>query len=94
MGMPVGDYLGSEGFSADLTQTDIELHFSLSELDRRAVGRHRRAMNRLGIALQIGYLRLTGVNRHSSLQFAPNAHCRQLTEFTAMALIQRASNSY
>ena len=23
MGMPVGDYLGSEGFSADLTQTDI-----------------------------------------------------------------------
>ena len=51
MGMPVGDYLGGEGFSADLTQTDIDLHFSLSELDRRAVGRHRRAMNRLGIAL-------------------------------------------
>ena len=49
--MRVGDCLGSEGFSEDLTQTDIELHFSLSELDRRAVGRHRRAMNRLGIAL-------------------------------------------
>ena len=63
--MPVGDYLGSEGFSAGLTQTDIELHFSLSELDRRAVGRHRRAMNRQGIALQIGYLRLTGLPLNS-----------------------------
>ena len=34
------------------------------------------------------------VNGHNSLQSATNAHCRQLTEFTATAFIQRSSNSH
>ena len=34
------------------------------------------------------------VNGHNSLQSATNAHCRQLTEFTATSFIQRSSNSH
>jgi hypothetical protein len=61
---PFRQYLGWERFP-DLTAHEIAGCFTLSDLARRAVLRRRRALNRLGVALQIGFLRLTGAPLNS-----------------------------
>ena len=53
-------FLGSEGFPEGLSTSEIAHFFSLSEDELHTVRTHRRALNRLGVALQIGFLRLTG----------------------------------
>ena len=53
-------FLGSEGFPEGLSTSEIAHFFSLSEDGLHTVRTHRRALNRLGVALQIGFLRLTG----------------------------------
>jgi TnpA family transposase len=58
-------YLGCEGFPEGLNASEIAHFFCLSEDELRAVRTHRRALNRLGVALQIGYLRLTGTALNS-----------------------------
>ena len=60
MDAPLQQYLGWERFPDDLTDPEIAYFFSLAEEEQRTVDRRRRPLNRLGVALQIGFLRLTG----------------------------------
>jgi hypothetical protein len=60
MDAPLRQYLGWERFPENLTEPEIAHFFSLSVEIRRTVQRHRRPLNRLGVALQIGFLLLTG----------------------------------
>jgi hypothetical protein len=53
-------YLGQERFSDALSTMEIEHFFSLSEDERAAVRRRRTVLNRLALALQIGFLKMTG----------------------------------
>jgi TnpA family transposase len=53
-------YLGWERFPENLTDSEIEVFFTLSEEEHRAVRGRRRSVNRLAIALQIGFMRMTG----------------------------------
>ncbi len=57
--------LGREGFPDGLSASEVAQFFSLSEDELHAVRTHRRALNRLGVALQIGYRRLTGTALNS-----------------------------
>lgn len=65
------DYLGWERFPEDLSSTEIAHFFSLSDDERLAVFHHRRAVNRLGVTLQIGYLRMTGLPLNSVEMIPP-----------------------
>lgn len=65
MAMDHRAYLGREGFLQGLGASEVAQFFSLSEDELHAVRTHRRALNRLGVALQIGYLRLTGTALNS-----------------------------
>ena len=70
MDAPFRQYLGWERFPENLTEPEVA-HFSLPEDEGRAVHRRRRPLNRLGVALQIGFLRLTGVPLNSVEMIPP-----------------------
>jgi TnpA family transposase len=53
-------YLGEERFPNALSAMEIEHFFTLGEDELAAVRRRRRVLNRLALALQIGFLKLTG----------------------------------
>lgn len=65
MDAPLRQYLGWERFPDALPQPEIVHFFSLCEDERRTVNRRRRPLNRLGVALQIGFLRLIGTPLNS-----------------------------
>jgi len=69
--VPFRQYLGWERFPENLTEPEVAHYFSLSEDDRRAVHRRRRPLNRLGVALQVGFLRLTGAPLNSVEMIPP-----------------------
>jgi TnpA family transposase len=69
--VPLRQYLGWERFPANLTEAEVASFFSLSGDQRRAVCRRRRPLNRLGLALQIGFLRLTGASLNSVEMIPP-----------------------
>jgi len=69
--VPFRQYLGWERFPENLTEPEVAHFFSLSEDDRRAVHRRRRPLNRLGVALQVGFLRLTGAPLNSVEMIPP-----------------------
>ena len=71
MDAPFRQYLGCERFPEILTEPEVAHFFSLSEDDRRAVRRRRRPLNRLGVALQVGFLRLTGAPLNSVEMIPP-----------------------
>ena len=71
MDAPLRQYLGWERFPENLTEPEIAHFFSLSVEIRRTVQRHRRPLNRLGVALQIGFLRLTGALLNSVEMIPP-----------------------
>ena len=71
MDVPLRQYLGWERFPANLTEADVAYFFSFSEDERRTVHRRRRPLNRLGVALQIGFLRLTGAPLNSVEMIPP-----------------------
>ena len=71
MDAPLRQYLGWERFPDDLTEPVVAHFFSLGEDERRAVDRRRRPLNRLGVALQIGFLRLTGTPLNSVEMIPP-----------------------
>lgn len=71
MDAPFRQYLGWERFPENLAEPEVAHFFSLSEDDRRAVHRRRRPLNRLGVALQIGFLRLTGAPLNSVEMIPP-----------------------
>lgn len=64
MDAPFRQYSVCERFPENLTEPEVAHFFSLSEDDRRAVRRRRRPLNRLGVALQVGFLRLTAAPTH------------------------------
>ena len=53
-------FLGLDAVPASLTLAEIEFFFAPTEQDRAFVGNRRRPLTRLGLILQIGFLRLTG----------------------------------
>ena len=53
-------YLGRERFPDALSAMEIEHFFALGEDEFAAVRRRRRVLNRLALALQIGFLKMTG----------------------------------
>ena len=75
-------YLGRHAFPADVTDFELRQAFTFDELEREEIRRSFRSRLRIGVALQLGFLRLTGttldlleyvpttVLRHVGLQFA------------------------
>lgn len=53
-------YLGKRDIPSDLSAFDIDFFFSLSPGDRAAVCTRRGPMNRLGAALQLFVVRMSG----------------------------------
>ncbi|WP_416153205.1 DUF4158 domain-containing protein [Thalassobaculum sp. OXR-137] len=53
-------FLGLDAVPASLTLAEIEFFFAPTEQDQAFVGNRRRPLTRLGLILQIGFLRLTG----------------------------------
>ncbi|MCR9178512.1 MAG: Tn3 family transposase [Alphaproteobacteria bacterium] len=53
-------YLGLESVPAALTSAEIEFFFAPGEQARWLIGNRRRPLTRLGLILQIGFLRMTG----------------------------------
>lgn len=63
---PMGDrYLGRERFPDALSAMEIEHFFTLGEDEFAIVRRRRRVLNRLALALQIGFLKMTGTTLNS-----------------------------
>jgi TnpA family transposase len=58
-------FLGWEDFPDGLGEFEIRQFFTLSADELQAVRRRRRPLNRLGVALQIGRMRLTGTPMNS-----------------------------
>ena len=52
-------YLGLKQIPTTLSAVEIEHYFTLSPSEMAIVGTRRRPLNRLGVALQIGFLRMT-----------------------------------
>jgi hypothetical protein len=53
-------YLGIEAIPDTMTEAEIEFSFRLDPEGRRLVASRRRPMTRLGLALHIGFLRMSG----------------------------------
>jgi TnpA family transposase len=53
-------FLGLSQFPAELSSFEVEQFFTLSPKEYEAVSTRRRPLNRLGVALQMGFLRMTG----------------------------------
>ena len=70
-------YLGLKQFPASLSSVEIEHYFTLSESELKYVSDRRRPLNRLGVALQIGFLRMTGQTLNS-FQMVPRAVLKHL----------------
>jgi TnpA family transposase len=58
-------FLGWEGFPDALGEFEVRQFFTLSPGELHAVRRRRRPFNRLGVALQIGHMRVTGTPMNS-----------------------------
>ena len=80
MDAPFRQYLGWVRLPENLTEPEVAHFFSLSEDDRRAVHRRRRPLNRLGVALQVGFLRLTGAPLNSVEMIPPQVLAHLGTE--------------
>ena len=81
MDMPLRQYLGWDRFPENLTESEVIYFFSFSEDQRQVVNRRRRPLNRLGVALQIGFLRLTGVPLNSVEMIPPQVLAHLGAEF-------------
>jgi hypothetical protein len=64
-------YLGWEHFPVGLDETEIAAFFALGEGDLATVQAHRRDTNGLAIAIQIGYMRMTGLALNSVEMIPP-----------------------
>lgn len=65
-------YLGAERFPATLSALEIEHFFTLEAAELAAARRRRGPMNRLAVALQIGFIKMTGTPLNS-VQLIPAA---------------------
>ncbi|GGI91878.1 hypothetical protein GCM10007973_30140 [Polymorphobacter multimanifer] len=64
-------YLGWEHFPVGLDEAEIAVFFALAEADLAAIKVHRLDTNRLAVAIQIGYMRMTGVALNSVEMIPP-----------------------
>lgn len=64
-------YLGWDHFPAMLEALEIETFFTLGDEELAAIQNHRRDMNRLAVAIQIGYMRMTGMALNSVEMIPP-----------------------
>lgn len=64
-------YLGWGHFPVGLDEAEIAVFFALGEADLAAIRTHPRDPNRLAIAIQIGYIRMTGVALNSVQMIPP-----------------------
>ncbi|MEM6416115.1 MAG: DUF4158 domain-containing protein, partial [Pseudomonadota bacterium] len=64
-------FLGARDIPADLSAFDIEFCFSLSDYDLSALASRRGALNRLGAALQLCFIRTAGRFLNSSKLVSP-----------------------
>ncbi|MFN2255977.1 MAG: DUF4158 domain-containing protein [Candidatus Promineifilaceae bacterium] len=58
-------FLGRRAFPRQLSLFEIEQFFSFSAEELQAIRSRRGALNRLGCALQVGFLRMTGCQLNS-----------------------------
>ena len=56
-------YLGFESFPDALSALDIEHFFTLEPAELLEIGRRCGSMNRLAVALQVGFVKMTGTPR-------------------------------
>jgi hypothetical protein len=78
-------YLGHTAFPKDITEFEIREFFTLSAADLRAIRVDSNRKSRLALALQIGFLRLTGTTL-DTYEYIP----RSVLECVAMQLKVRA----
>ena len=65
-------YLGWDHFPAMLEALEIESFFTLVGEELAVIQAHRRDTNRLAIAIQVGYMRMTGMALNS-VEMIPSA---------------------
>ena len=53
-------WLGLKQFPAEPSSFDLDQYFTVDAADQQIVASRRRSTHRLGIALQIGFIRMTG----------------------------------
>ena len=73
-------YLGFGGFPDALSALEIEQFFGLDPTALAEVGRRRGAMNRLAVALQIGFVRITGAPLNCDRSRLPETRTCTLVE--------------
>ena len=70
-------WLGLTQFPTELSAFDLDQFFTLDAADQQIVATRRRSLHRLGIALQIGFIRMTG-GTLDALQIVPSAALRHV----------------
>ena len=80
-------YLGQERYPDALSAIEVEHFFTLGEEEFAAVRRRRRVLNRLALALQIGFLKMTG-GTLNSVEIPNHAVAEALQRFGRSRCIQ------
>ncbi len=70
-------WLGLTQFPTELAAFDLDQFFTLDAADQQIVATRRRSLHRLGIALQIGFIRMTGCTL-DAVQIVPSAALRHV----------------
>lgn len=83
-------YLGLAKFPTNLTAAEIDEMFTLADDIAQVMGVRRTPLTRLGLVLQIGFLRLTGRSLNS-VQMIPSAVLRRTGQTAGIAAPQLAS---
>jgi hypothetical protein len=81
-------FLGRSSIPRQLSLFEIEQFFSLTSEELRAIRTRRGSLNRLGVALQVGFLRMTG-RQLNSVRVLPQpilAHLGQQLDIAVPAI--------
>jgi TnpA family transposase len=72
MGSLLWSYLGSRRFPREMSTFEVRRFFTLSNDDRHVLRRRFRSRSRLGAALQLGFVRMTGTTL-DAFDYVPRA---------------------
>jgi Domain of unknown function (DUF4158) len=72
MGSLLWSYLGSRRFPREMSSFEVRRYFALSGDDRHVLRRRFRSRSRLGAALQLGFVRMTGATL-DAFDYVPRA---------------------
>ena len=72
MGSLLWSYLGSRRFPREMNSFEVRRYFTLSSEDRHVLRRRFRSRSRLGAALQLGFVRMTGATL-DAFDYVPRA---------------------